>query len=133
MGVQLAWAFRVATGVPEAGDWACGGAAVLVARRLLLEGRPLAPPAQANAERILGRASTAAQNLQEFSGQLPPRARWALAGTADVGELWQAEFRWLSRVELDGFELCVVPASVPARRSAQLRCSPRMRGDAAPA
>ena len=42
LGVQLAWAFRVATGVPEAGDWACGGAAVLVARRLLLEGRPLA-------------------------------------------------------------------------------------------
>ena len=113
LGVQLAWAFRVATGVPEVSDWACGGAAVLVARRLLLEGRPLAPPAQANAERILGRASTAAQNLQGFSGQLPPRARWALAGTADVGELWQAEFRWLSRIERDGFELLHRPRFGP--------------------
>ena len=105
VGVALTWACRVATGVPEASDWACGGAAVLVARRLLLEGRPLAQPAQASAERILGRASTAAQNLQEFSGQLPARARWALAGAVDIGELWQAEFRWWSRVERDGFEL----------------------------
>ncbi len=47
VGVALTWACRVATGVPEASDWACGGAAVLVARRLLLEGRPLAQPAQA--------------------------------------------------------------------------------------
>lgn len=113
VGVQLAWAFRVATGVPEASDWACGGAALLVARRLLLEGHPLAQPAQTNAERILGRASTAAQNLQEFSDQLPQRARWALAGTADVGELWQAEFRWWSRVECDGFELLRRPRFGP--------------------
>jgi vacuolar-type H+-ATPase subunit C/Vma6 len=27
LGVELAWAFRVATGVPEASEWACGGAA----------------------------------------------------------------------------------------------------------
>ena len=113
LGVQLAWAFRVATGVPEAREWACGGAAVLVARRLFLEERPLAQAAQTNAERILGRASTAAQNLHEFSGKLPPRARWALAGTADIGELWQAEFRWWSRVERDGFELLRVPRFGP--------------------
>ena len=42
LGVQLAWAFRVETGVAEAREWACGGAAVLVARRLFLEERPLA-------------------------------------------------------------------------------------------
>lgn len=113
VGVALAWALRVATGVPEASDWACGGAAVLVARRVLLEGRPLAPAAQIRAERVLGRASAAAQNMQEFSGQLPPRARWALAGTADVGELWQAEFRWWSLVERDGFELLRRPRFGP--------------------
>jgi hypothetical protein len=113
VGVALAWALRVATGVPEASDWACGGAAVLVARRLLLEGRPLPPAAQIRAERILGRASVAAQNMQEFSDQLPPRARWALAGTADVGELWQAEFRWWSLVERDGFELLRRPRFGP--------------------
>jgi len=132
VGVALAWALRVATGVPEASDWACGGAAVLVARRSLLEGRPLPPAAQIRAERILGRASVAAQNMQEFSDQLPPRARWALAGTADVGELWQAEFRWWSLWSVMDSSYFGVPASVLARRSARLRCSPRTRGDAAP-
>jgi hypothetical protein len=105
VGVELAWARRVAAAVPEANDWACGGAALLVARRLFLEGRALERPARTNAERILGRGAMAARNLQEFSGRLPPAARWALFGTVDVGELWQAEFRWWSRVERDGFEL----------------------------
>ena len=36
-----------------------------------------------------------------------------MAGTADVGELWQAEFRWLSRVERDGFELMHRPRFGP--------------------
>ncbi|MDR3659850.1 MAG: hypothetical protein P4L86_05470 [Mycobacterium sp.] len=105
VGVEFAWARRVALAVPEANDWACGGAALLVARRQFLEGRVLELPAQTNAERILGRRAMAAGNLQEFNSRLPPPARWALSGTADVGELWQAEFRWWSRVERDGLEL----------------------------
>lgn len=105
LGVQLAWALRVTRAVPEAIEWACGGAAVLVARRLLLEERPLSHAAQTTAQRVLGRAPTAASNLQAFKEHLPPRARWALAGTTVIGELWQADFRWWSRVERDGLEL----------------------------
>jgi hypothetical protein len=105
VGGELAWGRRVATAVPAARDWACGGAALLVARRLLFEGREFEQPARINAERLLGRGPMATRNLQEFSGRLPLPARWALSGTADVGELWQAEFRWWSRLERDGFEL----------------------------
>ncbi|BBX82647.1 hypothetical protein MAUB_05200 [Mycolicibacterium aubagnense] len=105
VGVGFAWARRVVVAVPEANDWACGGAALLVARRRFLEGRLLELPAQTNAERILGRRAMAAGSLQEFTSRLPPPARWALSGTADVGELWQAEFRWWSRVERDGLDL----------------------------
>jgi hypothetical protein len=114
VGVGLAWASRVATGVPPAADWACGGAALLVARRLLVEQRPLTPAAQTRAERILGTGLPAAHDLGGFVAALPTRARWALAGTAGVGELWQAEFRWWPRVERDGFELLRDPRFGPA-------------------
>ena len=113
LGVQLAWAFRVATGVPEAGDWACGGAAVLVARRLLLEGRPLAHAAQATAERILGRASMAAHNLQGFSGQLSraPAGLWpARPMSASSGRPSSDGCRGSSVMDSS---YCIVPASVP--------------------
>ena len=114
VGVALTWACRVATGVPEASDWACGGAAVLVVqRRLLLEGRPLAQPAQASAERILGRASTAAQN---------PRSSAADFRVRPLGFGRGGRYRRARQPSSDGgrgssgtdSSLCAVPASVPA-------------------
>jgi len=114
VGVGLAWASRVATGVPQAEDWACGGAALLVARRLFVEQHPLAPAAQMRAQRILGAGPTAAHDLRGFIAALPARARWALAGTGGVDELWQAEFRWWARVERDGSELLRDPRFGPA-------------------
>jgi hypothetical protein len=114
VGLGLGWAARVATGVPHAADWACGGAALLVARRLFVEQRPLTPSALIRAERILGTAPAAAHDLRRFSAALPTRARWALAGTTANGELWQAEFRWWATVERDGSEMLRDPRFGPA-------------------
>ncbi|WP_228000279.1 V-type ATPase subunit [Nocardia australiensis] len=105
-GVQLVWADRVANGVPDAARWASRAAALLLARRLLLEGAtPPAGAVEARAERLVGRAALRAKDLPSFAAALPARARFAVVETTDPGELWRAESRWWAEVERDGREL----------------------------
>ncbi|MBX7431089.1 hypothetical protein JDV09_03040 [Mycobacterium sp. Y57] len=104
-GVQVAWAVRAATTVPEAGGWAAGGLALLVARQHLLHRRQLRDDVSAHAARVLGTAALGAGDLTSFAAALPSRARWSVAGIQDAGELWRGEARWWTRLERDGFQL----------------------------
>jgi len=105
VGVQVSWAVRVATTVPEASSWAAGGLALLVARRHLLQQRRLPDRTSDHVARILGPPAMTSRDLASFAAALPARARWALSGVSDVDELWRGEARWWSRVDDDGFRL----------------------------
>lgn len=105
VGVQVSWAVRVATTVPQASSWAAGALALLVARRRLLERRTLPAAASIRAAQILGSAALASDDLSSFAAAVPARARWPLAGVNGAGELWRGEARWWSRLESDGFQL----------------------------
>jgi hypothetical protein len=105
VGVQVAWAVRVATTVPEASLWAAGGLALLVARRHLLQRRQLPDRVSVHAARILGTAAMASRELASFAAASPTQARWALSDVADVDELWRGEALWWSRLDSDGFRL----------------------------
>lgn len=115
LGVQVAWALRVATTVPETSAWASGGLALLVARRRLLEQRALPQRVAVRAARILGTAALAVSDLASFSQAVPARAGWALSGVTDVGDMWRGEVAWWLRLERDGFQLSGQPGFVRGR------------------
>ena len=105
VGLAVSWGRRVAAAMPEADGWASGATALVVARHRLLERRRLPDPADAQAAGILGRAALEANDFAEYASALPKQARWALAGSTDIADLWRAEFRWWSGVERDGYML----------------------------
>jgi hypothetical protein len=115
LGVQVAWALRVAIMVPEASAWASGALALLVARRRLLQRRALPERVAVRAARILGTEAVAGGDLASFATALPARARWPLTGVTDVGDLWRGEVAWWSRLERDGFQLLGQPGFVRGR------------------
>lgn len=129
--VQLGWASRVAGGVPQAREWAAGGAALLVARERFQLGHPV--PGSA----LLG--DVGQLGFTDFAARLPGEAAWALAGVTDPDELWQAEENWWTRVESDARKLvrgrgfgpgavvgCAALLAVDARRvRAALECAAR--------
>lgn len=104
-GVQVSWAVRVATTVPEASSWAVAALALLVARRHLAQRRRLLEEPAARAARILGPAAMDADDLASFIAALPVRVRWSIADIHNVDDLWRGEARWWTRVERDGFQL----------------------------
>jgi hypothetical protein len=115
LGVQSAWAVRVATTVPEASAWASGALALLIARRRLLQQRQVPARLAARATRLLGAAAFAGHDLASFASALPARARWAFVGVNDIDELWRGEVGWWSRLEADGFRLLGQPGYSRAR------------------
>jgi hypothetical protein len=104
LALRFAWARRVLAAVDDAGPWAVGAVALLVARELLVAGRP----GQVIADRRppgIGTAWVTAGSLGALRDALPPRARWALEGLDEPRELWRAEAAWWRRVEEDGGRL----------------------------
>ena len=75
--------------------------ALLLARVVGQEHGELPPAARTRAARVVGERAVAARTLAELRAALPSHAAWALADTADAGQLWQAECRWWARVERD--------------------------------
>ncbi|MFI5783106.1 hypothetical protein [Nocardia sp. NPDC051570] len=102
--VAVIWAARVAAEVPPAASWAAGAMAYLVARRQVLQARPLPQPLALRARHLLGSAALRAADLPEFVAALPVSARWALVGLPP-DELRRAVFRWWARIERDGRKL----------------------------
>jgi hypothetical protein len=108
IGLRFTWADWVSDRLPAARPWARGGAALLLARELLVRGEPLSERLQGAARRTLGpRVASSAQSLDELRASLPPNARWALDGVADPAGLWQGETNWWRRLHTD----CVVLAA----------------------
>lgn len=104
LALRLAWARRVLESVESARAWAAGAVALLVARELLLAGRPaeelaaLRPPA-------LRRSWRGASTLAGLRAQLPDEAAWPLAGIEGPRDLWRGEAAWWRRVREDAERL----------------------------
>ncbi|NKQ58871.1 hypothetical protein HFP15_39115 [Amycolatopsis sp. K13G38] len=108
VSMALSWASRVQAAVPEAGEWAAGGAALVVARQRFALGAELAEPVARRAVTMLGQhAGDGAWDA--FVTGLRTSARWALADVAGPGELWRAENRWWARVSRDATVLVSRP------------------------
>lgn len=99
LALRLAWARRVSAETPEAGRWAAGAAAILLAEELLVAGRRVDP---ALARRVgLGATWQGAETLDDLRARLPRSASWALAAIEEPAELWQVEPRWWRVVEAE--------------------------------
>ncbi len=130
VSVQLGWAARVAGGVPQAREWAAGGAALLVARERFQLGHPVP------GSTLLGDAGHQ-PGFTDFTARLPGEAAWVLADVTAPTELWEAEENWWARVESDARALlrgrafgpgavvgCAALLAVDARRvRAALECA----------
>ncbi len=100
LALQLAWARLVVEGVPEAGDWATTGAALVVARVMAVGSRStLSTSASKDATRVLGSGWRRATSLTDAANHLPRVAARALQGVETLEDLWRAEVRWWATVE----------------------------------
>ncbi len=114
LGLRVASARRVQETAPEAGDWAAGAGALLVARQLFLEGAGTRIEQLARLPGI-GQDALQASSLRELASALPARAAWALAQANDEEEeLWRAELGWWLRVERDAQAMVRSPDARPA-------------------
>lgn len=144
LGLRIAWARRVLGSVEEAGDWAAGAIALLLARELFLVGRP---PDRLAARRPpgVGAAWLTASSVRALRAALPSQAEWVMHEIEEPGELWRGEVAWWRRVEWDGERLardphmgratvigCVVLLGVDAWRTAGALESAARGGGAGP-
>jgi hypothetical protein len=98
--LRLVWARRLLDEAPETVDWVAGALALLVAREVVLGGRPVGLPERARPH-VLGSEWERARTLPQLAAALPDRAAWPLAGLEEGEELWRGEVRWWRRVERD--------------------------------
>lgn len=101
----LTWTARVGSEVGRALDWAAGAAALVIARRHVLQRSPLPERALRPAVRMLGAAAVEAEQLPALVTALPRRARWVFDGVQTPMELWRGEIHWWRRIETDGTHL----------------------------
>jgi hypothetical protein len=130
LALRLSWARRVSQAVPEAGGWASGAVALVLAREMFAADRPpgalaaLRPPG-------VGSAWPRASSPPALEALLPREAARALEGIEDADGLWRAEVAWWRGVEEDAGRLaggghmgrptvvgCVALLGVDARRTA---------------
>jgi hypothetical protein len=108
IALRLAWGRRVLQSVPDAGDWAAGAVALLVAREMFLARRPpddlvtRRPPG-------IGRDWSDAGSVRALRDVLPAQAAWALGAVEEPADLWRAEAAWWRRVEQDAEGLVHAP------------------------
>lgn len=100
VGLNLAWAQRVAEEVDQAATWANGWSALVVARDLFL-GERLLVTGEAPRTGGLGWEWPTAATLRDLAAKIPRSASWVLEGVEEGEDLWQAEARWWRRVDND--------------------------------
>jgi len=101
LGLQVAWARRLARQAPVAATWAHGGAALLVAREQFAFDRSIADVTGRELDRLLGTAWRGASTTPELTERLPKSARWIFANVTSADDLWHAETTLLHRVATD--------------------------------
>jgi len=102
LAMRASHADRTIAAVPPAARWAAGATALLIAREVILEGRPLPQPVQVLVSRVVGPRATTPGTLPDLVSALPAEARWVLAGISQPEDLWQAQVQWWAQVERDG-------------------------------
>jgi hypothetical protein len=108
LGLRLAWGRRVLQSVPDAGDWAAGAVALLVARELFLAGRS-ADDLATHRPPGIGLHWAEAGSLRTLREALPAQSAWALGAVEEPADLWRAEVAWWRRVEQDAESLVHAP------------------------
>jgi len=117
--LDLAWARRVASGVPDATAWATSYA-LLAVGRLVVAGATTAmgEGALRDARRLLGPHWERASSVGELAALAPRAASLLLSGIEEPDELWRAEARFWAQVEADAAALLrrggALPGSVVA-------------------
>lgn len=100
--LRLSAAARLAALHSATRPWGAGAAAIEVARRRFLIGRPLVPAMVLRAGPLLGAAALGAGDWDAYAARLPrTTAGWALDDIDDPQRLWLAQERWWTRVEQD--------------------------------
>ena len=99
------WLRRLSSAAAAARPWAVSAAALLAARRLLVDRTPPGVRLVSLLRPLIGTGWTEAGSLPDFVLALSPAAGQALAEVQDPQDLWQAEARLAARVESDGFSL----------------------------
>ncbi len=100
LALRMAWARRVLAAVEEAGEWAAGAVALLMARELFMANHGAGALAAGRPPGVGARWPQAA-SLAALRAALPAQAAWALAGIDDPDDLWRGEVAWWRRVERD--------------------------------
>lgn len=108
LALRLSWGRRVLGAVEEAREWAAGAVALLLARELLVAGRP-AGALTAHRPPGVGSAWAHAASLPALRAALPADAGWTLERLEQPSDLWRAEAAWWRRVEEDGGRLARDP------------------------
>jgi hypothetical protein len=104
LALRLSWAARVLDAVDEAEEWVAGAVALLLARELLLAGRPAG---ELLARRWPGAGARwpTASDVASLRAALPGRAAWVLTDVEAPADLWRAEGAWWRRVASDAERL----------------------------
>jgi hypothetical protein len=105
VALQISLVRRVVENVPEAGEWAAGYGALLLAR-LVIAGTSLVPDSvpEANARAVLGRSAPIARTLHDLAAALPVAVAPVLDGATGPEDLWSCEARWWSQLWRSGEE-----------------------------
>ncbi|MDO8106968.1 hypothetical protein Q6348_07125 [Isoptericola sp. b441] len=98
------WLRRLVAEVPATRAWARCAAALLVARRSLLD-QPPVPRLVAVLGPVLGRSWSAAHTPDALRSALSPAVARCLEGVTAADDLWRAEARLRGQVQADGFGL----------------------------
>jgi hypothetical protein len=105
LAMRASQADRTIAAVPHAARWAAGATALLIAREVVLEGRPLPQPIQLVVSRVVGPMAGTPSTLPDLASAHPAEARWVLTGISQPQDLWRAEVRWWAQVERDGYAM----------------------------
>ncbi|MGZ4127197.1 MAG: hypothetical protein ACXVQ7_02435 [Actinomycetota bacterium] len=98
----LSWSRRVVGLVPGAARWADARAALIVARERFVSHREPSEPSHEQLRTLLGSRWVDAQSLVALRDGLPREAAWILEGIDHPDDLWKAEARWWTQLDVDG-------------------------------
>ncbi len=105
LGLRVAWARRIVRQVPDAGDWARGATAVLIARERFAFDRTIGDRTSHEVDALLGTRWERATTLSDLVDQLPKSAAWPLGPSPSPENLWEAELAVVRRVGTDAMKM----------------------------